>query len=446
MKYGRYEERRHNCCCPPFEEEVIRMNVTIVCQGFDRSSLLLQPWRRIYEISRRMTTRAISVTIVSDRNSTQPQTEKIDEILIYRISHLLLAPLIKKRELVKTILKNQPDIVIWYGTPLSAVYLTQLRSIGKPVIWDIDTDINSLKIFRRISFREIFHPHHNLLWHQILTAICPRFIIRRVANSASINKIIVPSQYLKKSLCKIGVSPSKIAVIPSTIEMDDLNYPDVHEKTKELKKKLGFKPEDFIVTYFGSPSTLRGPDTAIRSMQKILTELKNVKLVILSRRELGKSTHANEYFKIEEECLKKLVRKLGIEDHVEIIPGVLDKSKLKQYVHASAVIVLPFKLIFSEPPLSVLESMSLGKVVVTTKLGALCEIVSNDRGILIEPGCSDALAQVVLFLLEHPEESAYIAKNAQRFAASLPDWDHVTLQFVKVLNEIFETARSEVPR
>jgi glycosyltransferase involved in cell wall biosynthesis len=393
-----------------------------------------------------MTTQAISVTIVSDRNSTQPQTEKIDEILINRISRIMLAPLIKKRELIRTILKNNPDIVIWYGTPLSAIYLTQLRSIGKPVIWDIDTDLHSLKIFSRISFREMFHPHHNLLWQQILTAICPRFVIRGVANSALISKIIVPSQYFKESLCKIGIDPGKITVIPSTIEMDDLNRSNAREKTKELRKKMGFKPEDFIVTYFGSPCTLRGVDTVIRSIQKTLMKLKNIKLIVLSRRELGKSTAAQEHFITEEEYLKKLVRKLEVEDRVEIIPGILNKSRLKQYIYTSDVIALPFKLIFSDPPLSVLEAMSFGKVVVTTNLGSLCEIVRNDRGILIEPGRSDALAQVFLFLAEHPEESAYIGKNAQRFAESLPNWDHITLQFVKVLDEIFEEAHGEVPR
>jgi glycosyltransferase involved in cell wall biosynthesis len=350
----------------------------------------------------------------------------------------MLAPLIKKRELVKTILKNKPDLVIWYGTPLSAAYLTQLRSIGKPVIWDIDTDIYSLKIFTRISFREMFHPHHNLLWQQIITALFPRFIIRSVANSALISRIVVPSQFLKTSLCKIGVEPGKIAIIPSTIEKDASNCSNIDEKPKEFKKKLGFKPDDFTVTYFGAPCTLRGVDTAILSMPKVLMKRKDIKLVIFSRRNLGESAAADGYLKAEEENLLKLVRKLGLEEHVKIIPGILDKLKLKQYLYASDVIALPFKLVFSEPPLSVLEAMSLGKVVVTTNLGTLSEIVGDDRGILIEPSSADALAQVVLFLADHPEESAHMGKNAQRFAASLPDWEHVTLQFAEVLNETFK--------
>ena len=58
-----------------------------------------------------------------------------------------------------------------------------------------------------------------------------------------------------------------------------------------------------------------------------------------------------------------------------------------------------------------------------------------------EPTSPDALAQVVLFLADRPKESAHIGKNPERFAASLPDWEHVTLQFAEVLNKPIQKAR-----
>ena len=164
----------------------------------------------------------------------------------------------------------------------------------------------------------------------------------------------------------------------------------------------------------------------------------DIKLVIFSRRDLGEYAAADGYLETEEENLTKLVKKLGLGEHVKIIPGMLGELELKQYLYASDVIALPFKLVLSEPPLSILEAMSMGKAIVTTNLGSLSEIVGDDRGILIEPNSAEALAQAVLFLADHPEESALIGKNAQRFVASLPDWEHVALQFAEVLNEAFE--------
>ena len=102
----------------------------------------------------------------------------------------------------------------------------------------------------------------------------------------------------------------------------------------------------------------------------------------------------------------------------------------------SDVIVLPFKIVQSEPPLSVLEAMRLGKVVVTTNVGTLAEIVADGRGILVEPNSANALTQAIMFLTNHPEKSKLIREAAQRFAETLPDWDHVALKFEELLNRV----------
>ena len=414
------------------------MNVTIVCEGFDRSSLRLQPWRRVYEIFRRLRANSDSVTILSDKKLGQSDEEEIDGMLIKRISHLMMALILKKRLLKETILKSNPDVVIWYGTPFSAVYLPKLRSLGKPLIWDIDSEIHTLRILSRVSLGEIMHPHHNFLWQQIATALTPRFIIRSVANSALISKVVVPSHYLKTVLSNVGVKPEKIVVIPSTIDRDGSNCLETDEALRKVKRIVGFNSEDFTVAYFGAPCTLRGVDTAILSMPKILTKRKDIKLVIFSRRDMDGSGAVYGILKTEEEYLLKLVGRLRLKEHVKVVVDMLDKNSLKQYLCASDVIVLPFKLLFSEPPLSVFEAMNMGKIVVTTKIGALSEIVGEDRGILIEPKRADELAQAILDIANHPKESAYIRKKARRYASNLPTWEEVTFQFSEMLNETFK--------
>jgi glycosyltransferase involved in cell wall biosynthesis len=57
--------------------------------------------------------------------------------------------------------------------------------------------------------------------------------------------------------------------------------------------------------------------------------------------------------------------------------------------------------------------MELGKVVITTEVGALSELIGEDRGILVEPSNVQALAQAILFLYDHPENAAQIAKKAR---------------------------------
>jgi len=383
--------------------------------------------------------------MISDKNPNSAETEELDGISIARVNRLTLMGIFGKRELAKALLKNDPDVIVWYGSPLSVIYLNQLRKIGKPVIWDIDMDIPALRTLIRLSLRELFNPDHNLFLPQLSTIFYPKLAIRVIANSRFVSKIVVPSQSLRNSMCAIGVNPEKIRVIPSTIERRD---PVIFgTKKKASRSTLGFDETEFVVTYFGSPCTLRGTDTAIMSMKQILAFRKDVKLMILSRREKADGSAGGKYVKSEEtyfgsrhlrseeDYLRKLIEQMGIGKNVRILPGVMNKDELISYLLLSDIIVLPFKIIFSEPPLSVLEAMNLGKVVVTTNLGTLSEIMSGERGILVEPSDAQSLAQAILFLADHREKITQIGENARRFAADLPDWDQVTFHFEELLNE-----------
>ena len=346
---------------------------------------------------------------------------------------LVWAPLLAKRKIIRAILEDNPDYIVWHGTHLSAVYLPQLRSIGKPLIWDIDRDLNGLEIFRNISFREMFYRHHRFLWQNMLTAFLPRQLIKTVANSEFVTRIIVPSEPLRSSLTTVGIDPSKIIVVPSAVDINDFRG---DEEPSSLRPNSTSHTEDFLITYFGSPCTLRGVDTAIYSMQKILAKRQDVKLKIFSRRNLACSTTEDACLQEEEKVLLELIKKLGLTEHVEVISGMVDRSVLTQCLISSSAIVLPFKLILSEPPLSILEAMSLGKILVTTRLGSLPEVIGDDRGILIEPGDYKALAQVILFIAAHRRESERIGKNAQNYVARLPTWEQIAHQFNDLLNDI----------
>lgn len=412
------------------------MNLTVVCQSFDRSSILLQPWRYVYEISRRIAANGVSVTVISNKDSDQPETEEIEGIKVSRIERPILTAILRKGELAKAISKNEPDVVVWHGTPLSAFYLNNLRAIKKPIVWITDTDMGSLRLLNRVSIREILDLQNSSLWIQMLTALLPRYAIRNVANSDLISRIIVPSDYLKTCLCRIGVEADKISVVPATFEADDSSL-DPGDGASRVKEEIGFERDDFVVTYFGSPSTLRGTDTVVRSVQQMVRKLGSIKLVMLSRRKLARSNAEHTYFELEERRLNKLIKNLGVEEHVKIIPGMQDSLTLRKYLHASDVIALPFKIIFSDPPLSVLEAMSLGKPVVTTNIGSLSDMMHPDRGMLIEPNHSDALAQAVVYLAKHEKERLRLGENAQLYAKSLPDWNAVALRFTDVMEETY---------
>jgi glycosyltransferase involved in cell wall biosynthesis len=404
------------------------MRATFICQGFQKDSIKLQPWHRVYEISSWMISQGNQVTIITDGDEGQTEIGKIHVI---QINNLNLVQLLKPKEIRQKVLETNPDIVVLYGTPFSTFYLSHFRKLGKPFIWDIERDIYSLRILLRIPFRELLNLFNNFYTY-FATLILPRFVIRLVANSGFINKIIVPNAHLKEVLTKKGIFEQKIVIVPSTIEKVQPNPLDIVFK-KELRSGLGIGVDDFIVTYFGSPDNLRGPDTAILSIPKILKKTKKVKLLILSRRLIGSQTPNEEHNRNEELILKNIVQKLRLESSVKIIPGFMEKQKLVHYLQISDAIVFPFKLVQSEPPISVFEAMQYGKPVIVTNIGCLSEIVGKTRGLLVETGNSTQLADAVLYLINNPDKSESLGEKAKKYSQDLPGWNEVSQVFEKIL-------------
>lgn len=407
------------------------MNVTVICQGFINSSIHLQPWRHVHEVFRLMVAKGFEVTLLSDEAKGLPASEKVGGLEVLRLNHLMWLPLINKKRLLDVLKKREPDVIVWVGKPLSCVSLALLGFTKKPIVWIVESGVHNLRSLLGLSLKEILSRHHGFLWNEILNAIFPRFLIRKVGNSSLVKRVIVPSQYLENWLLKIGVPPRKVTVIPSALDEYYRNLPMISNGVS--RTKLGFHDEDYIVTYMGSPCTLRGVDVVVRSIREILDK-QNLALrcFLLSR---GSAGNDIDHLKSEEKYLENLIRKLRLDSNVQIVSGLLSREELLQFIETSDVVVLPFKLLQSETPLSVLEVMSLGKVVVTTRIRTLEEIIGKDRGLLIESSEPQQLAEAILKIANGQMNLEKIKANARKFAFSMPSWRDVAERTISVLEE-----------
>ncbi|MEG0503624.1 MAG: glycosyltransferase family 4 protein [Raoultibacter sp.] len=94
--------------------------------------------------------------------------------------------------------------------------------------------------------------------------------------------------------------------------------------------------------------------------------------------------------------VKGIAGNLGILDNV-VFTGLLSEQEVAELLRITAIMVLPS---YHEGfPMSILEAMSAGNAIVSTSVGGIPEIVSENGGILVEPGDVDALANAVRCLL-----------------------------------------------
>ena len=85
---------------------------------------------------------------------------------------------------------------------------------------------------------------------------------------------------------------------------------------------------------------------------------------------------------------------------------------IPQLLSTFDVFVLPS--IAEGTPIVILEAMAMEKTVVATDVGAVSEqILGGETGIIVPPRNPKAMAEAVIYLLEHPEERIRMGKKAR---------------------------------
>jgi len=259
-----------------------------------------------------------------------------------------------------------------------------------------------------------------------LFSIPPLSYAVRLLNGPVISAIIVPNNALKKSLVKYGVNEEKIYVFPVSFDSKEF-MPELYDVPR-IRKELGLPVEEFVITYLGSPLTIRGTDTLIKAAQSLKRQLKKFRILILSRTESLSE-------KNEEKYLLSLINKFDLSERVHLVSGVLSPNVVKKYVAASDIITLPFKIVQSEPPLAILESMALGKPVITTTTCGLPELITPDRGRFVKTNDPKGLALAIHELAQDRKRRAEMGRKAKDFTLKLPDWNSVA----KLYEHLFVT-------
>lgn len=141
---------------------------------------------------------------------------------------------------------------------------------------------------------------------------------------------------------------------------------------------------------------------------------------------------------------RRLRRRLDTDDLVAVvrIHGRLYGAEKRQLMRRAALFVLPSHR--ESFCIANLEAMASGLPVVSTRTGAIPEVVRQGReGLLIEPGDRAALASALETLLQDPERRRRLGDAARRRAQEF-DWAVVTDRLVGVYEGILHNAEREL--
>lgn len=114
----------------------------------------------------------------------------------------------------------------------------------------------------------------------------------------------------------------------------------------------------------------------------------------------------------EKEKVQNLIKEKGLSDHIKLV-GWLNFEEKLELMKSVATVILPSH--GEGLPMSILEGMAAGKAIVSTAVGAIPEVVSEENGILFQPKDVETLAQIILKCSLNPDMLQSMSeKNIQK--------------------------------
>lgn len=225
-------------------------------------------------------------------------------------------------------------------------------------------------------------------------------------------------QYAQKILC---VTNDNDRIIPKKfrdkVEVIS-NAVDTKAITPETKpvKIQGIPKGRPIIGYIGAFYPWHGLEEIVKAAKQVCAKT-NAMFVLV-----GGTKYGSESQSLEE--LKRGLVKYGIQDRF-IFTGKVPHDQIGRYIAAFDICLAPFNPIKHEPfnkygyffsPLKIFEYMAAGKAIISTNVGSLPSILGDQRGILVQPGNSKALGEVIIDLINNPTKISELGKNARAFA------------------------------
>jgi glycosyltransferase involved in cell wall biosynthesis len=204
------------------------------------------------------------------------------------------------------------------------------------------------------------------------------------------DKIIVPSEYLKKIVTNWGISPDKIIVIYNSFEQ-----PKGLLSKEIIRKKVKVTGE--LVVSAGRLVPWKGFDTLIKIWPIVLTRHPEAKLLII-----GDGPLKND--------LENLIARADLSDSI-LLAGQLERQMLLVYLKIADVFVLNTSYEgFSH---QLLEVASVGTPIITTRVGGNPEIIKDGlSGLLVKYNDQTALINAIEKLLTDADLAQKLAITA----------------------------------
>jgi glycosyltransferase involved in cell wall biosynthesis len=121
--------------------------------------------------------------------------------------------------------------------------------------------------------------------------------------------------------------------------------------------------------------------------------------------------------------LSETVESLAARHEAVTYRGYVSEAEKRRLLDESTVFVLPT---YAEGlPIAMLEGMAGGNAIVSTRVGSIPDVLSDDNGVLVDPGDTEALRAALASLLGDRARTERMARTNRRLIEEQYSWESV---------------------
>jgi glycosyltransferase involved in cell wall biosynthesis len=218
-----------------------------------------------------------------------------------------------------------------------------------------------------------------------------------------VDRFLVPNRFMQAKLTGAGYPAHKIVRLRNPLHMEKYTASD----------QLG----DHIL-YFGRIDPEKGVMTLVQAM----TRLPRLKLIVV-----GDGTLFGE--------ISDWVRDNKV-DNVEFV-GAKWREALKPYLHKARLVVVPS--VWYEPsPMVIYQALATGKPVIGSNIGGIPDLLTDETGLLFEPGDAQDLAEKIEMLAFDDKRLRSMGRAARRWAEVNLDPERYYGSLMQLYSQVIE--------
>jgi glycosyltransferase involved in cell wall biosynthesis len=385
------------------------MNILIATHDLVHENCHLMPWRTVFEVNKHLCELGKNSLLLSlgDSKKIFEEGTRGFNILNIRKGYRFFAS-----DLYEVVVKISPDLIVWpiaWREPRKRMRI--IKNLNIPILGYFPGGIYSLKS-SLLAFNKIGIKNSTPYF---LESICQMTRTLNFLKRNGFKHLIALTKLTYKKAISDGWEYDKIDYIPPGKD-DDLTKRSNEIYTENISQKL---KTDSYYLFMGPPSKIRGIFELLKAFDKAADKIPNTNLVCLFRSDPNlKKSHIKAY-----------LNKLKHNDRIITVWESLTKSELNSIIFHCHALVLPFLLVPSEVPITIIEAISWNKPVITTESGGTAEFI-KPFGNVVAHGSIAGLAKAMIELINNQTLYNQKSNNAYIQYKSHPSWKEVSKKWL----------------